>query len=267
MYAATVHGVRKSTDGGLSWVPTGYTYQADTVAVAFSDPNVVYASEGDVWKSTNGGDTWTQIKSQAGAEAYIGLAVSPVDANLVLAGTFRSTDGGDTWSPNGLTGYIRKIMFTDANTVYASNYSQGLFKSTDAGVNWTLIATQGVNGFGGQCGVPYFDVDKSNPDHIVAAAYGLVHYTFDGGAHWISSGFSGYYIAIDPSNPNVVYASNYAYGISRSINGGVSFQTFSTGLIQSNYYAVLVNPSGRAYAASSDAGPLTLPGVVFRTNN
>ncbi|HEV2298655.1 MAG TPA: hypothetical protein VGR72_09090 [Candidatus Acidoferrales bacterium] len=133
-FGAVGGGVWKTTNAGRTWNPV---FDAEpiasigAIAVAPSDPNVVYVGTGEadmrsnisygdgMYKSTDAGKTWKKIgltdSRQIGA-----ILVDPRDANLVYVaalghaygpnderGVFRSTDGGATW---------KKILFKDANT-------------------------------------------------------------------------------------------------------------------------------------------------------
>jgi photosystem II stability/assembly factor-like uncharacterized protein len=115
-------GIWKTINAGVTWVPTTDAVQTargfTALAVAQSQPSVVYAGTGSVfgsnyssgvWKSTDAGAHWQSAGLQdAGAIAW--LLVDPQNADLVLAatrgidhhqggarGVFRSTDGGGTW--------------------------------------------------------------------------------------------------------------------------------------------------------------------------
>ncbi len=133
-FAATASGgVWRSLDGGLSWkcvtdkLPTS---TAGSIAVAPSDPNVVYMGSGEanirnnvvpgngIYKSTDGGSNWTQVWKQ---EGQIGtMAVHPHNPDVAFAavlgkafgpngerGVYRTTDGGKTWTA---------VLKTDADT-------------------------------------------------------------------------------------------------------------------------------------------------------
>ena len=124
-FAATASGgVWRSLDGGLSWkcvtdkLPTS---TAGSIAVAPSDPNVVYMGSGEanirnnvvagngIYKSLDGGTSWTQVWKQDG---QIGtMAVHPHNPDIAFAavmgkafgpsgerGVYRTTDGGKTWT-------------------------------------------------------------------------------------------------------------------------------------------------------------------------
>ncbi|PWU17196.1 MAG: glycosyl hydrolase, partial [Candidatus Rokuibacteriota bacterium] len=127
-FGACAGGVWKTTDGGTYWecVSDGYfkTAAVGAVAVAESDPNVVYAGMGE---STIRGD------------------VSHGD------GVYRSTDAGKTWSHLGLadTRHIGRVRVhpSDPDLVYVAalghafgpNNERGVYRSRDGGRTWERI--------------------------------------------------------------------------------------------------------------------------------
>jgi photosystem II stability/assembly factor-like uncharacterized protein len=123
-YAATASGgVWKSVDGGASFNPVFDDQPVSSmgsIAVAASDPNVVYAGSGEanirgnigagngIYKSLDAGKSWTHVWTQ---EGQIGqLAVHPRNPDIAFAavlghafganperGVYRTRDGGKTW--------------------------------------------------------------------------------------------------------------------------------------------------------------------------
>src|ERR1700730_17514674 len=123
-YAATASGgVWKSSDGGLTWKPIFDDQPIATIgsiAVAASDPNVVYVGSGEanirgnvqpghgLYKYTHAGKTWKHVWQQPG---QIGtMIVHPTNPDIAYAavlghafgpneerGVFRTTDGGKLW--------------------------------------------------------------------------------------------------------------------------------------------------------------------------
>ena len=124
-YMAAVNGgVWKTTDSGNTWNPIfddQPTGSVGALAVAHSDPNVIYVGSGEglqrpdlatgngVYKSTEAGKTWTHLGLRD-AQQIAAIIVDPKDANRIFVaalghpygpnaerGIFRSTDGGQTF--------------------------------------------------------------------------------------------------------------------------------------------------------------------------
>jgi photosystem II stability/assembly factor-like uncharacterized protein len=127
-------GVWKTVNGGVTWEPLFDKEPISSIgalAVAESDPNVIYVGTGEacirndisygdgVYKSVDGGKTWTNVGLKD--SRHIGaIIVDPHDANTVFVaalghaygtnperGVFRSTDGGKTWE---------KVLYKDDKT-------------------------------------------------------------------------------------------------------------------------------------------------------
>src|SRR5258708_25818883 len=127
-------GVWKTDDGGVHWRPVFDEQSVQSIgslAIAASDPNIVWAGTGEAWirshisigegiyKSTDAGKTWTRMGLEK--TGRIGrVVIDPVNPQIVLAcalgtaygpqperGVFRTTDGGATW---------QRTLFTDENT-------------------------------------------------------------------------------------------------------------------------------------------------------
>ena len=166
-------GLFRTTDGGESWepltdgqVPLG---SSGDVAVALSDPNVIYYGTGSdglrsnvsigrgVYKSTDGGETWSfaglRDVGQIGA-----VRIHPDDPNTVWVaangdpfrptpdrGIYKTTDGGRTWRNtlfvSDSTGAMDvELMPGDPNVVYA-------WMSRIERKPWTIISGSHEGGF------------------------------------------------------------------------------------------------------------------------
>jgi len=127
-------GVWKSDDCGRTWTPifdSQSTQSIGAIAVAPSDPNIIYVASGEglhrpdlsvgngIYKSTDAGKTWTHLGLRS-SQQIPALVVDPQDPNRLFAavlgrpygaseerGIFRSTDGAQTW---------KKVLYKDDGT-------------------------------------------------------------------------------------------------------------------------------------------------------
>ena len=176
-FGATGGGVWKSTDGALSWKPI-FDHEGSSsigsIAVAESDPNIVYVGTGEacirgnlaqgdgVYKSLDGGKTWTNVGLKD-TRSIGKVIVNPKDPNIVFVaalghpygpnserGIFRTTDGGKTWD---------KVLYKDENTggidvAFDPNNSNILFASL-----WQVRRTPWILNSGGPGSGLYRSVD------------------------------------------------------------------------------------------------------------
>ncbi len=213
-YMAQVNGgVWKSDDYGRTWNPIfdhEPTQSIGAIAVAPSDPNIVYVSSGEglhrpdlsvgdgIYKSTDAGKTWTHLPGLRDGQQIPALAIDPRDPNKVFAAVL-----GHPYGPSE---------------------ERGLYVSTDGGQNWQTIITKDENTGGSDV-----EIDPSNPDVVYASMWearegpwednnvfngpgGGLFKSTDGGNTWhqltngLPKDLSQIYIAIAPSNPRRLYA-------------------------------------------------------------
>jgi len=135
-FGGVAGGVWKSTDGGLTWRPMtdkvkDMSPSIGAIAVAPSDPNVIYAGTGEacirgnivggngVYKSIDAGKTWSYAGLRD-THAIGRIFVNPKNADIAFVaalghpfgpnperGIFRTTDGGKTWD---------KVLYKDENS-------------------------------------------------------------------------------------------------------------------------------------------------------
>lgn len=152
VYAATVSGVFKSTNGAESWEALADLVDHDirTIALDPETPDTVYAGEeeGGVWKSTNGGSTWTGPHNTGFSSAnpsIRGIAIDPSNTQILYAadwssGAYQSADAGATWAPypnnemDGLSTRALKdmIISSDASVLYVATQGEGVFRNGEA---------------------------------------------------------------------------------------------------------------------------------------
>src|SRR5581483_9131216 len=77
------------------------------------------------------------------------------------------------------------------------------------------------------------------------------------------------FLAIDPTNPQILYAGTFSGGVFKSTNAGDNWQVINTGFRQ--FYSVvslIIDPSDpqTVYAAANGLGDLTT-GTIFKSTN
>lgn len=101
--------MKRSTNGGTSFVRNDGTLHADehALAIAPSNPQVVYTgSDGGIWRSTNNGTTWTSLNNfDFSATQFQGVAQHPYDRNFLMGGT--QDNGTNCLSANGTWSHCR----------------------------------------------------------------------------------------------------------------------------------------------------------------
>jgi photosystem II stability/assembly factor-like uncharacterized protein len=299
--APTDGGVWKSTDYGRTWQPIfdgQDTGSIGALAVAPSDPNVIYAASGEglrrpdlsvgdgIYKSTDAGKTWTHLGLRDG-EQINGLAVDPQNPNRVFAavmghpygpsaqrGLYRSLDGGVTWmkvlGPNNDTGASTVVIDPkNPQVVYTNLWASrnppwrlgdslqiwsygGIFKSADGGTTWTKLRG-GLPAGMGRAGIA---IAPSDTSRIYAWVNGEkdcgIYSSPDAGATWTKMNseervcgrgddFSG--IAVDPTDPNIVYATNTT--TYRSTDGGKTWTGIKGAPGGDDYHSIWIDPGNR----------------------
>ena len=154
-YFAQVNGgVFKTTDYGRTWQPIfddQPTGSVGAIAVAVSDPNVIYVGSGEglhrpdlsvgdgIYKSTDAGKTWTHLGLRDGQQ-IAASAVDPKDADRLLVAV--------------------------AGHPYGPNEERGVYLSTDGGKSFTKTLSKDEN-----TGAADVQIDPSNPEIVYAALW------------------------------------------------------------------------------------------------
>ena len=232
-FGAVAGGMWKTTDGGLNWRPLWDKFpeaspSIGAIAIAPSDPNVI----------------------------YVGTGEACIRGNIVMGnGVYKSMDAGKTWKYSGLrdTYSIGRMIVDskDPNLVYVAalghpfgpNSTRGIFRSRDGGKTWQRILyvddkTGGVD----------IQFDLSNSHILFAGMWQAVrkpwtmesggpgsglYRSADGGDTWaklsgkgLPEGTIGRIGVATTSNPNRIYALIEAEkgGLFRSDDAGDKWQ-------------------------------------------
>ena len=233
-FGATGGGVWKTTDGGVTYknISDGYFGGSiGSVAVAPSDPNVLYVGGGEVtvrgnvssgkgvWKSVDAGSTWT-YSGLPNSRHIPRMVIHPQNPDIVYAAVL-----GDLYKPNN---------------------DRGVYKSIDGGKSWKKILFSDV-----QAGAVELVMDPSNPRHLYASTWRIQRTPYslssggegsalwkstDSGATWKEiSKNKGYAkgtlgiigVTVSPVNANRVWSiveNKEEGGVYRSDDGGESWK-------------------------------------------
>ncbi|HKI02252.1 MAG TPA: hypothetical protein VKK31_09740 [Thermoanaerobaculia bacterium] len=235
-------GMYKSTDGGKTWNHIGLrdSQQIGRVLIHPRNPEVVYVAalghpygpnaERGVFRSRDGGKSWRKVLGKDDDTGAIDLAFEPGKPEVIYAalwqtrrtpwniyppsngpgsGLYKSTDGGDTWKPvKGLPGKPGRIGLAVAPSqpkrVYAmvdAEEGGGLYRSDDAGASWT----------------------RASGDPRI----------------WQRGWYFGG-VAVEPNDPDAVYACNTALYLSK--DGGKTFVPIKGAPGGDDYHELWIDP-------------------------
>lgn len=227
-------GVWRTDDFGHTWNPIfddQPTGSVGDVAVAPSNPNVIYVASGEgiqrpdlsvgngIYKSTDEGKTWVNTGLKDGQQIG-GLAIDPTNENRVFAAVL-----GHPYGPNT---------------------ERGVYRTTDGGKNWERVLYKDEN-----TGAIQVTIDPKNPNIIFADLWAArqgpwengawngkesgLYKSTDGGTTWkkltkglptVEQGLGRIGFCIAPSDPNRMYAtvdSPDGGGVFRSNDAGESW--------------------------------------------
>lgn len=215
-----------------------------------------------------GTNVWTTNGPYQSGVTVNALTIHPGSPSTLYVGTnkgvYKSTNAGESWAPKngGLTGYGGLVVSdiainpNSSNIMYVGTWGSGVYKSTDGGESWAQ-ANNGLPGrsmvalsdFSGEPLAPEVprlglsfesDAHRGMGDRQTAAAPGVP---------WTPLRK----LAINPANPQILYAAISRYGVYRSTDGG---NTWTESLTIGSARTVVVNPLSPnvVYAAIDDEG-------------
>ena len=200
------------------------------IAIHPEEPSVWYVavSSGGVWKTENAGTTFTPVFDSQSSYSIGTVTIDPSNPNVVWVGSGEN------------------------NSQRSVSYGDGVYKSTDGGASWKNVGLPASRHIG------KIVVHPDDSDVVWVAARGPlwgpggdrgVYKTTDGGATWkrvleISEHTGVSDLAIDPRDPDVIYAAAYQRrrhvwtllnggpesAVYKTTDGGESWHKLSNGL-------------------------------------
>lgn len=151
-------------------------------------------NNGGVWKTTDFGRTWIPIFDDQPTGSIGDIVVSPSNPNVIYVGSGEGLQRPDL------------------------SVGDGMYKSVDGGKTWSHIGLREGQQIGGMA------LDPENENRLFVAVLGHpygpnkergVYRTLDGGKTWKQvlykdENTGAIQVAIDPKNPNIVYADLWA---------------------------------------------------------
>lgn len=219
--------------GGLKWRSIGPAWASGRIADFAVHPKnsteyFVGVASGNVWKTENNGTTWKPVFDNYGSYAIGVVEYDPGNPNIVWVGTGEN------------------------NHQRATGYGDGVYKSVDGGSSFKNMGLKDSRQIGG------IVVHPENGDIVFVACEGSIwgpggdrglYKTTDGGKTWkkvieISENTGVNNVIMDPSNPNIMYATSeqrrrHHYGkigggpesaVYKSTDGGETWNKIMKGL-------------------------------------
>ncbi|HET9031118.1 MAG TPA: hypothetical protein VFN49_13180, partial [Candidatus Aquilonibacter sp.] len=263
--------IAPSQYAGMKWRFVGPLRGGRTKGVAGvpDHPNRFYmaAVNGGIWRTDDAGRTWRPIFDSQPTGSIGALAIAPSDDNVIYAGSGEGEQRPDL------------------------SVGNGIYKSTDGGTTWKHLGLRD-----GQQ-INWIAVDPKDPNRLFVAVVGHpfgpnkergIFRSVDGGATFTKvlykdENTGGNDVKIDPSDPNVVYATLWAArsapweagpferpgsGVFKSSDGGATWSKLTNGLPPrigraeigiapsdpTVVYAAVDAPTGCGIYRSDDAG-------------
>lgn len=226
------HGVRRSTDGGVTWseplagLPTVYT--TDLVLDPLRPDHMFVASADGIFRSLDGGRGWTPIHHGL-PESFghaVALAIDSRDGRTLYAASgsgrlYRSPDSGSTWKKAALPQNVSVITLAVGGRALFVASANGLWTSRDGGRSFAPTAVR-------LAAQRVADV-VSLPYAVLAATTAGIYRSPDAGLTFASSqrgleARAWLQLEIDPNHPERWYALDRNEGLLRSGNGGATWR-------------------------------------------
>ena len=192
IFAGGFMDVNKSTDDGLSWIPT---YFRGILSLAVKDTNIFAGCDDGIYIYSNNGNNWTKcnINFLTTYPDVTALGISSSGAIIAYSneGFYKSTDDGVSWnlvSTDITDNVVTAIVAHGSNLFAGISYGGGVYRSTDDGITWTAKIS----------GMLPIITSLAVRNSVLSAGSntGRIFYSLDSGDSWVpaDTGFYGQYV-------------------------------------------------------------------------
>ncbi len=235
-------GVYKTTDGGDTWTNVGLKgtkYISRILVDPRNHNHVIVGALGDVFADSpergvyvtdDGGRTWKQTLSVGPESGASDLAMDAQNPSVVYAGIWKFQR--------------RPWTFVSGGT------EDGIYKSTDGGATWIKLEGHGLPQYPiGRIGLAVAPSDGNRVYAVIESKDGVLWRSDDAGANWAKVSddtqvdarpFYFSHVAVDPKNPNKVYA--VSFQVMLSTNAGKNFKAVAD-QVHSDFHAIWIAPN------------------------
>ncbi len=272
----------KSTNGGANWSLNsfqwggGNTYvHPDIHGLVYNPAGTAYyaATDGGIFKTSSSTTSWSDKSNGLQIGQMYRLGNSATNSKLVIQGW---QDNGCSLYNNGAWEHVLSadgmeafIDWSDSKYMYGESQYGGLSASTNGGASFNSISGDiDASGETGSWVTPWLQ-DPVTPTTIYAG-FSNVWKSTNRGQDWtkISTFNSGGLtcLAVAPSNPQYIYASNGS-GMYKTTNGGTSWTTIGAPMAGSNtitYIAICTTDPTKIWITRSG---YSANNKVFKSND
>jgi photosystem II stability/assembly factor-like uncharacterized protein len=225
-YACGFGEVRKTTNGGQTWVRQAIPLQGNLVGIDFANATTgwVVGAEGSVYKTTDGGSIWVRQRHDT-SQFYTGVSFVSATEGWVCGNStiLHTTDGGSTWVTQAVPAGADaiEVRFVDSQNGWAAGALRTILHTTNSGQTWTLqlggVFEDPANRY------PFNGLDAADAANAIAVGGGnSIYTTTNGGAQWFSRGSGSGTIPfrVARTDTNHIWSANSNSEVLFTVNGG-----------------------------------------------